>query len=137
MSERDEAGRADPLPPAWLPEPSAPAEGDPGREALARRIVRAAGPRLEQLAAESPAQPRRPAPWWADLGAWLRPAAGLAAAVAVLLLATEPWRGPADMDRSSPTLAALVTDGDPAALWRAAGTDAHPVLALIALEETP
>lgn len=144
MSDHD-GNRTDPLPPDWLPEPSVPSADDPAWEARARRVVRAADPELERRRAESASRAGErsgrsgEAGWWTGLGRWLGPAAGLAAAAALLLAALGP--GPSAREpATSAALAAAATDGDPAALWRAAGTEADPVLALIALEpeeETP
>lgn len=130
--------RSDPLPEEWLPEPAGPPAGAPEWEARVQRIVRAARPGLERLRAGAAggaggrAGDGLPARW-TDLGRLLRPAAGLAAAAALLLFALRP--APAGEPPASPTLAAVASGGEPAALWQAAGAEAHPVLALIALEE--
>lgn len=138
MSEHEER-RSDPLPRAWLPEPSGPPADDPAWEAQARRIVRAAAPELERRRSEAPSRAGErsgrsgEAGWWTGLERWLGPAAGLAAAAALLLAVLGP-EPPGREPVASPALAAAAADGDPAALWRAAGTEADPVLALIALE---
>lgn len=133
--------RVDPLPEAWLPEPFGPPDDAPEWEARVRRIVAAAEPRLERLreraepgAGEGTAG-RRGRSWWADLGLLLRPAAGLAAAAGLVLVLLEPAPSPTEDAAASSTLAAVATGGEAAALWRAAGAEADPVLALIALEE--
>lgn len=134
MSDRQ---RTDPLPEGWLPGPSGPPADAPEWEARVQRIVAAAGPRLERRRerAERGAAGRAGRAWWAELGLLLRPAAGLAAAAALLLVLLGPSPSPAGDPSASSTLAAVASGGDPAALWRAAGAEADPVLALIALEE--
>lgn len=138
MSEHE---RIDPLPETWLPEPSGPPDDAPAWEARLRRIVAAAGPRLERLRERAEPGVAGGAPgrgdraWWAGLGLLLRPAAGLAAAAGLLLFLVQPAPSPAGEGADSPTLAAVASGGEPAALWQATGAEADPVLALIALEE--
>ena len=127
--------RTDPLPEPWLPEPAGPPDGDPEWEARVQRIAAAAEPRLRARRAGVREAGSRPTFAWTGLDIWLRPAAALAAAAALLIFALRPVRPAAEGPSTAPTLAALVSGGEPAALWRAAGSEAHPVLALIALED--
>ncbi len=120
------------LPPEWLPDPVAPPgdeEDAPVWEWRLRRLVAAAEPRLARLRA-------RETPWWSGLAAWWRPvtAAAVAAAAALILglrLAPERLEAP---PRGTLALSAVVSEGEPAALWIAVGSEADPVLALLALE---
>lgn len=131
----------DPLPEGWLPEPAAEAGGEDLWEERVRRVVAAAEPRLRELEragrAPAPTAVERPA-GWREVGRWWRPAAALATAAVLALFLASPTPPEAPVSRGSPALAAVASDGEPASLWGAAGSEAHPVLALIALEgETP
>lgn len=128
----------DPLPESWLPEPAIDAEDEADREARVRRIMASAEPRLRELARRGPMADPSTAPagaGWLDLGRWWRPAAVLAAAAALVLLLTRPAPPEVAPPAGSAALGAVVTEGEPASLWEAAGSEAHPVLALIALDE--
>lgn len=126
----------DPLPPEWLPEPAGPPADDPEWDALARNIVEAAEPRLRRLRERPQARPaERDLPWWSEVERWLRPAAALAAAAVLLAVLVGPRAPEAESPAGSAVLETVAADGDPSALWRAGGSDAHPVLALVALEE--
>jgi hypothetical protein len=135
MMERLEDRDPHPLPREWLPDPHPPA-GAPDWDAKIGRIMAAADPELRILAsghaALSPAG-------WSTMGRWWKPAAALAAAVIMLLLATER---PSDLQDEAPaslSLSLVATNDDPLALWEASldafGIRADPVLALIALHE--
>ncbi len=99
------------LPQDWLPDPSPP-EDAPEWDARAARIMTLAAP---------------PRASWTLLGSWWKPAALLAAASVATLLLLDPGEPP------SPALGVIAGDGEAAALWRAAGVEADPVLAIIAL----
>lgn len=119
----------EPLPREWLPAPLGPAGADAAPwEARLQRLAAAAGPALARLRA-------RPLPWWSVLAARWKPLAGAAAATAagltlVLYLTASPAPRPA---AGAPTISAVVSGGEPAALWAALGAQADPALALIAL----
>jgi hypothetical protein len=117
----------EPIPRDWLPEPTAPASEEVLWERRLRSLMHSADARLASL--------REGAPSWREiLGAWWRPAAGLtvAASLALALLfgagSTNAEPSPGDV-----ALAAAVSGGEPAALWAALGSEADPVLAVIAL----
>jgi hypothetical protein len=120
-----------PLPRKWLPEPAAPADA-PEWEALARRIMSAAGPALDRQASADPE-----AGWAVVLGSWLRPALVFAAASAAIVVVAYQAKPVQGVDRPSVPLAVLASDGDPAALWQSLGITADPVLGLIALQGAP
>lgn len=128
----------DPLPESWLPEPAREAGDEAAWENRVSRIVVAADPRLRELerrgAGAGPAPPRR-ADAWLDVARWWRPAIALAAAAALTLFLTRPAPPDTGGSPGSPALGAVVSEGEAASLWEAAGREAHPVLALIALEE--
>lgn len=128
---RDET--PEPLPREWLPEsPVPPAEDAAYWNERVADLLAAADPTLARYRTAA-ARPR----WWETLAGWWRPAAagGLAAAAGLLLslgLGAGAGGGSAAPD---PALAAVVSDGDAAALWTAvAGQGADPVLAVVALE---
>lgn len=128
----------DPLPEAWLPEPVGEATEEAAWEERVSRIVAAAGPRLRRLARddrEAGSTERVLPSTWLPVGGWWRPAAALAAAAALTLLFTLPEPPEATTRGGSPALGAVVSEGEPVSLWEAGGSRAHPVLALIALEE--
>jgi hypothetical protein len=119
---------SEPLPRSLLPDATAPASDEALWEDRLQTLMRAAEPALAELRRETPR-------WWELLAAWWRPAAGLVgAAVAALLIvvATAAPRG--ERAPGAVALAAAATDGAPAALWTALGSQADPVLAAIALE---
>lgn len=135
MTTRDPS--SDPLPPEWLPGPVPSDEDAAYWHQRLERLMDEAEPVLERFR-----RPTRTAvPWWHALGLWWRPAvagtAGLAAAaVLVAALAGEPTpeeRQPAP-DPGAAVLSVVVSGGDPVALWSAAGVNADPTLALLALE---
>lgn len=128
----------DPLPEGWLPQPTTGTGHGPPWEERVRRIVAAAEPRLRELERTGRAAPPPAGPTvsgWREVGRWWRPAAALAAAAVLALFLARPAPPEAEASRGSPALAAAASDGEPASLWDAAGSEAHPVLALIALEE--
>lgn len=128
----------DPLPKSWLPEPAREATEDAAWEERVTRIVAAAGPRLRRLARddrEAGSAVSAVPSAWLPVGRWWRPAAALAAAAVLALLLTLPEPPETTERGGSPALGAVVSGGEPASLWEAAGSRAHPVLALIALEE--
>lgn len=124
----------DPLPEDWLPEPTTGSGDEAPWEERVRRIMAAAESRLRELEGTGRAAAPRPAGWW-EVGRWWRPAAALAAAAVLALVLTRPPPPETAASRGSPALAAVASDGEPSSLWEAAGSEAHPVLALIALEE--
>ena len=123
----------DPLPREWLPDPVGPAHpaDEASWEARLRRLTVAAAPALARL--RTP-----PVPWWHVLAAGWKPlvsaaALGMAAAGLVLLLRTAP-SGSVALPAGTATLSVVAGDGQPAAIWAAAGVKADPALALIALQ---
>jgi len=111
-----------------LPDATAPVAEEALWEGRLRNLMTAAEPALAELRRETPH-------WWEILAAWWRPAAGLVgAAVAALLIvvATAAPRG--ERAPGAVALAAAATDGAPAALWAALGSEANPALAAIVLE---
>lgn len=135
MNERDSS--SDPLPPEWLPDPVPSDEDTAYWHQRLERMMDEAEPALERY--RSPG--RTAGPWWSALELRWRPAvagaAGLAAAaVLVAVLAVGPElrdRLPAP-DPAAMVLSAVVSGGDPVAMWSAAGVNADPTLALLALE---
>lgn len=122
--------RHDPLPAPWLPDPSGPSDDDAAAwDRRVRSIMAEAAPRLEELRADAGGR----GAWTRELGRRWRSAAALAAAAsaALVLLPGAEAGGPPPASRA---LAAAAADGQPAALWRAGGQPADPVLALVALE---
>lgn len=118
----------EPLPRELLPEATAPVTEEALWDERLRNLMAAAEPALAELRRETP-------PWWEILAAWWRPVAGLVgAAVTALLIvvATAAPRG--ERAPGAVALAAAATDGAPAALWAALGSEANPVLAAIVLE---
>jgi hypothetical protein len=122
MSHELEDGAHGPLPREWLPD-AGPAEGTPEWEALVARVV------------DAVALPGRGGPAWPSvLGSWWRPAAGLPAAAAALLLLLDPApTRPAPGDGALP-LSVVAGGGEPSAVLEGLGIPAHPVLALITLQ---
>lgn len=119
-----------PLPPGWLPD-AQPPEGDPHWDRIVTRILGAARPELEHVALGSIAAGM---PSTGGAGLWWRSAAALAVASAAALIVM--GRGDASVAREgSMPLELVAADGDPVALWRARGIAAHPVLALIAVQD--
>lgn len=128
----------DPLPESWLPEPARESGDEAAWEERVSRIVAAAEPRLQRLGRrDRPAGSvgDAPARGWLEVGRWWRPAAALAAAAVLALFVTSPEAPEAAAPPGSPALGLVVSEGAPGSLWDAAGGRAHPVLALIALEE--
>ena len=126
----------EPLPEDWLPDP---VTGEAGQEGAwterEREIVRAAEPRLRKVRRKARGDGHRSAGGgWLRMSGWWRPAAAAAAAAVLILLLTHPPRPNATGERGSPALGAIVTGGEPTSLWRAAGREADPVLALITLD---
>lgn len=126
----------DQLPEDWLPEA---ASGDDADEAVwrarEREIVNAAESRLRELSEEAGSTPYEVTDTgWLQMARWWRPAAALAAAAVLVLFLTRPVRPEAPAGAGSPALGAIVSEGEPTSLWQATGREAHPVLALIALD---
>jgi hypothetical protein len=120
------------LPDELLPGPGASADLDDPQvlEMRIRRLVRAGEPTLERYRAGQIG-------WWQALSFYWQPVtaaalAGTAALVITLGFASAPHNVPATRDIA---LVAAASDGNPVALWAAAGQQADPVLALIALEK--
>jgi hypothetical protein len=126
-SDEEDAGR---LPGEWLPAPL-PAADAQEWSVRRERIVRCAEPALETLRACGSYSVAEPID---ALAAWWKPAVGLAAAAALVLFTLEMRRPDSDIDHSL-ALSFLAADGSPVALWNAAGIQADPVLALVALQE--
>lgn len=132
MSTRDDI--PDPLPREWLPDSTVPPEEDVTYWEGRRQALMA---EAEAVLAEY----RRPRPSWSSwleaLASRWRPAAAGALAVAasaVLALALGGGRTPPAPNPGSVVLSAVVSEGEPAALWTAEGVEADPTLALLALE---
>jgi len=124
MSER----APEPLPRELLPDATAPVAEEALWEARLRNLMTAAEPALAGLRRKTPR-------WWEILAAWWRPVAGLAgAAVAALLVMIATAAPHGEPAPGAVALAAAATDGAPAALWAALGSEADPVLAAILLE---
>lgn len=124
----------DPLPADWLPKPAAPRVPDDPEvlDIRIRRLMAAAEATLARFRAGE-------IPWWAVLARHTRPAAAAALAAAAGLLVAlglggaSQWAEP----ENDLVLVAAASEGNPAALWSAMGTEADPVLALIALATEP
>lgn len=134
MTTRDDL--PDPLPKEWLPESPVPPEEDTAYwDERLRMLMAEAGPTL----ATAPRGRTAAAPSWLDALAtrWRLATAGAfaltAAAVAALVLGVR--RAP-PADAQAMVLAALVSGGEPAALWKGAGVAADPTLAFLTLEST-
>lgn len=130
MVERSNDDTPRPLPSDWLPE-AAPTESDPRWEFRAQRIVAAAEPSLRRLGD----RPSVVDAWSTRLGAWWKPAAALATAAAALFVVLDPPGTREEFDHGSLPLSVVAAEGEPFVLWEAAGIDADPVLALIAMQE--
>jgi len=118
----------EPLPPEVLPHPTAPATDDALWDHRLASLMRAAEPALAELRRDTPR-------WWEILAAWWRPAAAVAGAAAALLVIVLGTVRPGDEhDTGAVALAVAASDGAPAVLWAALGSEADPVLAAIALE---
>lgn len=139
MSEQRETDPPRPLPRKWLPEARAP-EGAPVWELRLERILEAAEPRLRERSRSGNAASRGEsgaddANWPDVLGAWWRPAAGLAAAAAtVSILLLGGLRTGPEVDVQAAFMQIVVSAGEPGALWEGIGIEADPVLAAIVLE---
>lgn len=129
MVERPNDDMPRPLPRDWLPE-AAPSESDPRWEFRAQRIVAAAEPSLRGLGEWRYVVDA----WSTRLGAWWKPAAVLATAAAALFVVLDPSGIREASDHGSLPLSVVAAEGEPFALWEAAGIDADPVLALIAMQ---
>jgi len=127
---------AEPLPREWLPEASPPSD-DPIWETRVLRIMARSAPELSRLSNRKPVAVPTLAglPWWAELERWWKPATALAVAASALLFAVDRPAPPASASADAITLGLMAADGDPVAIWEALGTRAHPVLALLALED--
>ena len=131
MVERTGDNDAQPLPREWLPDAAAPADA-PEWDATLQRILAAAEPALRRL--ES-GDSQRDVTWVTVLGSWWKPAAAIVAAAALLLLLDRPNTAIGESQRGSLPLNVMAAEGEPVALWESVGIDAHPVLALIALQQ--
>jgi hypothetical protein len=119
--------REKPIPREWLPDGIEP-EGDAVWEARAARVVA-----RTELEWRRSVVRTRPTLSFAEMGGWFTPAAALAAAAAALLLAV--GNGSQAPSNDARALSMVVAEGDPVALWAALGVSAHPVLALLSLDE--
>src|SRR5687767_11377428 len=129
MVEPSNGGNEQPLPREWLPDASA-REGAPEWDVTLQRILAAAEPSLRQLQDASTASD---VSWSAVLASWWRPAAAIAAAAALLLLLD--GRDTENRAQGGVPLTVMAAQGEPFALWQSVGTEADPVLALIALQQ--
>lgn len=133
MTTRDDL--PDPLPKEWLPESPVPPEADSAYwDGRVRTLMAAAEP---VLATRKTARSRSVS-WLEALAMrWRLATAGALAlaAAAVAALALGVRRAPSP-DPQAMVLAALVSEGEPAALWEGAGVSADPTLAFLALEST-
>jgi len=127
---------AEPLPQEWLPEASPPSH-DPIWETRTRRIMARSAPELSRLANRKPAAVPSPTdqPWWAELERLWKPATALAVAASALLVLVDRPAPLASASSDAIALGLMASDGDPVAIWEAFGTQAHPVLAILALED--
>jgi len=124
---------ADPLPKEWLPESPVPPDEDVAYwERRLERVMAEAEPQLRRQRRRDPSR----ISWVEALALRWRPAAatGLALAAAMVLALVGSSGRRAGVDPRAITLSAVVGEGEPEALWRAAGLQADPTLALIALE---
>jgi hypothetical protein len=129
MRARRDADDVEPLPRSWLPTPQAP-EGDTIWDVRAERIMTTAAELRSRSERRSPVAPTP----WQLVGLWWKAAAVAAvAAVVVFILETDRSARAAPPSGAIP-LTVVASAGDPATLWEAFGVDAHPVLALIALQ---
>jgi hypothetical protein len=129
MTDRPANRDPRPLPADWLPNPS-PREDSAAWRHLRDRIVENAAGELSRL---SPGRATEDATWYGIMAAWSRPAAAMAAAAALLLVIGQRAPRPQQPADSLP-LSVLAAGGEPYALWHGVGTEADPVLALIAIE---
>lgn len=130
MAERFSEGMPRPLPRDWLPE-ATPPDDHPYWEARADRIIAAAEPSLRRRGERSVGD----ATWSTRLGSWWKPAAVIATAAAALFILLDPIGRLEESSEGSLPLNVMAAEGEPFALWNAAGIDADPVLALIAMQE--
>lgn len=128
----------DPLPRDWLPASPVPSEEDEAYWAARLQSLMA---EAEPVLAEHRVPRARRVSWLEALGVRWRPAVGGAFALAAsLVLALVVGAGrtghgePRPAQPGSVVLAAIVSGGEPAALWQGAGVHADPTLALMALE---
>lgn len=130
MTTRDDS--PEPLPREWLPEsPVPPEESETYWEARFQQLMAEAEPALTRHR-----RVRRAGPSWVEVLAlrWRAAlAGGLSVAAAVLFLALGVGR-PSAPDGRSLLLTAVVSEGEPAALFGGTGVAADPTLALITLE---
>lgn len=131
MKKRDDL--PDPLPTEWLPDSPVPPEEDAEYwERRLRTLMAEAAPALAALRTAPPGS----VSWLDALGArWRMATAGAfalaASAVVALVVSGEHAAAP---DPRAVVLSAVVSGGEPAALWEGAGVAADPTLALLALE---
>ncbi len=124
------------LPRESLPDsPIAPPENRVYWEARIQQLMTAAEPALARYRRHG----AEPMAWWHALAQSWRPAmaGGLALAAGVLLALVVGAGERTAPPPGDPALAAVVSDGEPAALWAAVDREADPVLALIALDAEP
>ena len=129
MRERSKRDEPQPLPRSWLPDAGPPDDSPVWAERI-ERIMAASAPELERMTHAPAAAEATP---WSVMGQWWKPAAVLAAASLMLLLASDGAADAPDSPTGSILLGIVASDGDPATLWRSLGIEADPALALIAL----
>ena len=130
MEDRDESAIG-PLPQGWLPHPQA-SDGDAIWEARVERIMAAAA---ELRSPNELPSVEAPTPWQL-IALWWRPAAMVAIAATVLFLLVGGRGTRTGIPPRAIPLNVVASYGDPVTLWEAFGVQAHPVLALIALQES-
>jgi len=113
----------------WLPDRQPPA-GAPIWDARLRRILAEVDPEMRRRTSRGTSGD---VSWWTEIARWRNAAAAFAAAAAVALVLAELSRAPRSVPSDALLLDVVASDGDPAALWRAAGIPADPALALAAL----
>jgi len=125
--------RPEPLPKEWLPDSPVPPEGDEAYwSAQLGRLMAEAEPILSAHRSE----PADTASWMAALAVRWRPAAVSALALAASMVLAFVWQAEHMPTPSGRTivLSTIVGEGQPAAIWKGAGVEADPTLALLALE---
>ena len=118
-----------PLPRDWLP-PRQPPEGADVWAARVDRIMSAAGRELRRSSSQGPVTSTS----WSTMAGWWKPAAALAAAALALFFVLRVPTSRVEIPPRSIPLNLVASAGDPVAVWEVVGVEAHPVLALIALQ---
>ncbi len=117
------------LPDAWLPAAS-PAPDAASWIVQRERILATAAPALHALRGTDDG------PWIDTIASWWTRAAAGVAAAATILIAVRQIAAPAPPSRPATPFDLISAAGEPAAVWRAYGIEADPVLAVIANETT-